>query len=148
MEQPDVLQRRVEFLIKERIEEKAYSKIVKEILCLAYAYVVKKKMLTITFPCLGCEENQPNQLAHDCVMLTSEEILDINLEKAMNDVCHANVMLLWRDIAIRSCVPPLALHNIMQDTKLRSVDYVKNNYILKIKKYLNKIEDAELKAFL
>lgn len=116
-------------------------------LCLAYVYNVKKEMLTTSFTCLGCEENQPNQLEHDCNVI-KWGISYINFEKALNEVCHENVVLMWRYIVIRSCVPPLALHNIMKGDKLRSVKYVKNNYILKIRKYLNKTEEAELKAFL
>lgn len=44
----------------EKIEQKAFVKTAKELLCLAYAYDVKKQISNFT--CIGSKENQPNQL--------------------------------------------------------------------------------------
>lgn len=101
MEQPKLLQNRVECLLGEEIEQTAFTKIAKKTMCLSYAYDVQKEMAN-SFICLGYEENQPNQLAHDCVMLSREERMELYFDDALQKMCYENVKMMWRNFIIRS----------------------------------------------
>jgi len=56
MESQQIFEKKLEMYMRERIEEKAFTKIVKNMLCLAYAYAVKSEIAEL-FTCAGCEEN-------------------------------------------------------------------------------------------
>ena len=73
--------RRVQNYMRQAIEEKHLEKIVIDLLCLAYANLINVKVREL-FVCSGCEEGQSNQLGHDCIMLSSNEIKDIYFQEA------------------------------------------------------------------
>jgi len=147
MESHQAFDKKRELYMRDRIEEKGFVKIAKNMLCLAYAYAVKSEIAEL-FTCAGCEENQGNQLGHDCVMLSTDDIIVLYFDEALKRVNHDDLVKVWREFVIRSSIPPLILQNTMQDQKLHREAYVKEKYAEKIKKFVKKIDDEYQNLFL
>lgn len=142
----DALEQRLRSYSRELVEERAYKIIVKDLLCLAYAIAIEP-IVTDLFVCVGCLESQGNQEAHACVMLTPNDRIDIHFEEALNKVNHSDAEQIWREFLMRSCVPSLTLHRLMNEEHLRSEDYVKANFARKIKRYVKKIGERRLEIY-
>jgi len=80
-------EQKVEMYLRERKEENTHKKLVKKLLCLAYAHAVKSQISEL-FTCTGCKEEQSNQQGHDFVMLTTEDVLDIYFDEALKKANH------------------------------------------------------------
>lgn len=111
-------------------------------LCLAYAYKAKSEINRL-FIRVGREGNQGNQLAHECGTLSNEDIMDKYFDEALKQVDHEEVLKLWCDCVICSCISAQSLHDIIQDQNMCSKDYVINKYNSEIIIY-----DAQLNVFL
>ena len=140
------LSRRVQIHICKTIEEKAQKKVVINLLCLAYAYLVNVKVEEL-FICSGCEEGQNNQLGHDCVMLSSNERRDIYFEEALSTIKQTDVEDRWRYFLIQSSVPTDIIQKLMQNPSLRNEEYVKEKYAHRIRKFSDKIDKTEITLF-
>lgn len=143
----EILEKRVQSYLLDQVEEKTYWKLLKNLLCLAYAYAVKTKV-TELFVCSGCEEGQGNQLGHDCVMLSGEDIIDMHFDEALTLVNHIDIEMTWREFVMRSCIPSRLLHRLMQDECLREETHIKMQYCKKIKKYVHKFSDITSSIFI
>lgn len=47
--------------------------------------------MAILFTFIGCEENQPDQLAYGCVMLSSDGIFDVYFDAVLEQVRYENI---------------------------------------------------------
>ena len=115
-------------------------------LCLAYANLINVKFREL-FVCSGCEEGQSNQLGHDCVMLSSNEIKDIYFQEALMSIKQNEVEERWRDLVIHSSAPTDIIQRTIQDPMLRNEEYVKEKYARRIKKFANKIDKTKVTLF-
>ena len=138
--------RRVQNHIRQSIEEKHLIKIVIDLLCLSYAYLVNVKVEEL-FVCSGCEEGQNNQLGHDCVMLSSNEKRDIHFQEALRSIKQIEIEDRWREFVIHSSVPTDIIHRTIQDPNLRNEEYVKERYAHRIRKFADKIDKTEITLF-
>ena len=137
---------RVRMHIVQYIEAKAHRKVAINLLCLACAYLLNIKVDEL-FVCEGCEENQGNQLGHDCVMLSSNDKRDIHFDSALELVQEMDMNEKWRDLLISSSIPSDIIRNMMQEISLQGIDYVKRRYATKIRKFANKIDQTEVTLF-
>lgn len=138
--------RRVQNYIRLSIEEKHLEKIVIDLLCLAYAYLINVKVEEL-FVCSGCEEGQNNQLGHDCIMLSSDDRRNIHFEEALQSIKQIEIEERWRDLVIHSSLPTYIIQRTMQDPMLRNEEYVKEKYVHRIRKFANKIDKTEVTLF-
>lgn len=122
------------FCIREDIEERSNKRVVKDLLCLAYAYAVKPKISEL-FVCSGCEEGYGNQLGHDCVMLTMEHKIERHFNEALASVDINVVEQIWYEFIPQSSArlfdDIMCIEDYHVDTKTK--------YIKKIKSYVNRL---------
>lgn len=140
----EAVEQRIRSYTRELVEDRAYVKIIRDLLCFSYAFIVETKISEL-FVCSGCEENQANQLGHACLMLTDSERIDIYFERALETVNHLDAETLWRELLIQSCIPSLTLNRLINDeTLMHDEEYVKNNFARKIKKCSKKIKQSRV----
>lgn len=147
MEPHQILIKKRELFLRNNIEEKCFIKMAINMLCLAYAYSVKSEIAEL-FICSGCEENQGNQLGHDCCMLSSDDILTLYFDEALKRANHLDTVQMWQEFTVCSSIPPVILQDVMQNQHLRSEEYVKTNYANAIKTFVKKIDKADTNLFL
>lgn len=138
----DMFPKRLQNYFIEKTETKAYRRMVKNLLCLSYAYVVKSKISEL-FVCLGCENRRASQHEHECLMYSPDVITDLHFDEALTYTSHLEVENTWREFTIQSCIPLATLQRLMQDERLRDENYVKQSYSEKIKKYVKKIGEVQ-----
>jgi len=137
-------EKKLEFYLRERIEEKAYKKIAENMLYLANEHAVKSEIANL-FTCAGYDEEQDNQQGHDFMILTPGEIVAFYFNEALDDVNMNEVEKVWRQFVIQSFIPPHPLQKIMQDEDLVTGCIIKCNET--IKRFVGKIDDARMNLF-